>query len=220
MYNLAQIELTNACNLNCRGCLRSEMKRKVGYMDRDTFIYCLAIAHSRLVPELWLHNWGEPLLHPNLLEYVNMAKHDLFKVGFVTNGTLLTPYILSQLENDYLDLSWNASTPKSLKPHLKSLYKLGNKQGIDLRFRSVVFSQEEHERLDKELEGFKVRWQRGMITDKTWTRDCKCPAREKVFVIYWDGTEVMCCRMTNSNDQNLCVNCREVQGVDIKEKLV
>jgi hypothetical protein len=105
--------------------------------------------------------------------------------------------------------------------HLFDIYKKANALGIDCRFRSVVFSKKEYEKLSKELKSYKVRWQRGMITDFTWTRTKPCPAREKVFVVYWDGTLVPCCRMINGPDESICLHCREIgDNIPIKNKLI
>jgi len=180
-------------------------------MTVKTFFESLDICKKLKVPEVWLHNWGEPLLHPNLLGFVSTAKR-YFKVGFATNGSLLTHYILRNLKLDYLDLSYNCSTPEDLKKDLTDLYFSANySYNIDCRFRSMVFSKEEYEQLNEKLKGYKVRWQRGMIYDPDWKRDVPCPAREKVCVIYWDGTKVPCCRMNNRADEKICIHCREVQ---------
>jgi len=66
-----QIELTNACNLNCAECPRSSMTRPVGHMDIELakIIAKDAIAYNPNIG-LNLNGLGEPLFYPHLTGYV------------------------------------------------------------------------------------------------------------------------------------------------------
>ncbi len=88
------LEATNACNLNCVMCptQRPVAKRfkKDGFMD--------AVLFRRLVDEIaledpWinvlLHKDGEPLLHPEIVDFITYASSRLKNVTLVTNATLL-----------------------------------------------------------------------------------------------------------------------------------
>ncbi len=60
---VAQIEVTNRCNLACRTCTRMKLPR-LGDMSHDDFVRVL----DRLGPvrRVWLSGQGEPLLNPDL----------------------------------------------------------------------------------------------------------------------------------------------------------
>ena len=80
------VEISNLCNLNCAFCPGT--KRAPGRMTPDTF--------GQLLPKLrpytdflYFHIMGEPLCHPHLAEFLEMAGDTGFKVILTTNGTLL-----------------------------------------------------------------------------------------------------------------------------------
>lgn len=89
------MEITNACNLSCGFCHGT--KRDIRYMSAEEF----RIAAARLRPfadYLYFHVMGEPLLHPKLGEFFDIADRLGFRVILTTNGTLLpakAPVLLS-----------------------------------------------------------------------------------------------------------------------------
>lgn len=84
------IEPTNACNLNCRTCVRNSWQEPIGLMNMET--YRKLIADLRRVPSLqkisfW--GFGEPLLHPDIVEMVSLAKQLGVHTQMITNALLL-----------------------------------------------------------------------------------------------------------------------------------
>lgn len=80
------IEITNICNLACSFC--PETKRVKDFIDTFTFTHIL----DEIKPYtdyIYLHIKGEPLLHPNLNELLDIAYLKGFKVNITTNGTLI-----------------------------------------------------------------------------------------------------------------------------------
>ena len=86
-----QVEVTGACNLACRMCLvryRPKLGRRQGAMCLHTFT---ALVDD--LPELervTLQGLGEPLLAPDLFRMIEYASSRGIRMGFNTNGTLLT----------------------------------------------------------------------------------------------------------------------------------
>ena len=79
------IEVTNACNLNCNFCIRNN--RKIEYITIEK----LNLLLEKIKPYtdyLYFHVLGEPLLHPNINELINIASEN-FKVNITTNGYLI-----------------------------------------------------------------------------------------------------------------------------------
>jgi radical SAM protein with 4Fe4S-binding SPASM domain len=109
-----QVEVTGACNLSCRMCLvryRPRLGRAEGSLDLATF--------RRLLDELpglevlTLQGLGEPLLAPDLVEMVRLAAGRDIRVGFNTNGTLLTEERARELVEaglDWLHVSLDGAT--------------------------------------------------------------------------------------------------------------
>lgn len=80
------IEITNVCNLKCEFC--PVTKRKPKFMDIETFENVL----SQIKPftdYIYLHVKGEPLLHPELDKFLDLAETYKFYVNITTNGTLI-----------------------------------------------------------------------------------------------------------------------------------
>lgn len=85
-FNKIYLEISNVCNLNCTFCPGT--KRKPRVMSEEEFTVLL----QKLRPwsdYLYFHLMGEPLCHPNLERYLQLAGSEGFKVILTTNGTLL-----------------------------------------------------------------------------------------------------------------------------------
>ncbi|MBQ7897910.1 MAG: SPASM domain-containing protein [Clostridia bacterium] len=85
-FKKAYLEITNVCNMNCSFCHGTSREKE--FMAEDKF----TLALDRLRPftdYLYFHLMGEPLCHPRIKEYVNMANDKGYKVSVTTNGTLL-----------------------------------------------------------------------------------------------------------------------------------
>lgn len=94
-YKKIYIEITNSCNLNCSFC--SKTNRKIKFMTIEQFEYILNEIKGK-TKVIYLHVKGEPLLHPNLIELLNLAEKYNLKVHITTNGTLF-PKIVDKLKD-------------------------------------------------------------------------------------------------------------------------
>lgn len=86
MYSRVYVEITNICNRSCSFCpgtTRPPRRMSLAEFDRVT---------DRLVgvtKYLYYHVMGEPLTHPELPDFIRLAKEKGFKSAITTNGTLL-----------------------------------------------------------------------------------------------------------------------------------
>ena len=81
-------ELTNACNLNCVMCGRNAADFKPTVFDMDVFRSFEPLMD--VVEEVTLMGWGEPTIHPNFIEMLEIVnRHDARKY-FCTNGYTIT----------------------------------------------------------------------------------------------------------------------------------
>lgn len=86
MYPRAYVEITNICNMNCSFCHGHH--RIPGRMSREQFSHILSQLQGK-TQYIYYHLMGEPLMHPQLPEFLEMAKERGFHSMITTNGTLL-----------------------------------------------------------------------------------------------------------------------------------
>jgi len=94
------IELTNACQSVCAMCPREKIK-EIGFMSDETFNNLFnAIRGYKLIKNIAFCGIGEPLLHPQILKYIEKLRQwspDV-KIGIITNGEKLTPETFEALK--------------------------------------------------------------------------------------------------------------------------
>ena len=86
MGKKAFLEITNLCNLSCSFCHKT--KRQARSMTVEEFALAAGKVRS-FADYLYFHVVGEPLLHPELSRFFEIAHELGFKVIITTNGTLL-----------------------------------------------------------------------------------------------------------------------------------
>jgi len=98
LWRLWQIETSFACNLACVMCpwkgIREQSKGG-GLMDAS--VWAALQPHLQNVVEIDFSGGGEPLLHPDLADWIAEAKHAGCKAGFLTNGSLLDEVAASRM---------------------------------------------------------------------------------------------------------------------------
>ena len=85
-FRKVYLEISNICNLSCRFCPGTKRTKKALTEEE------LAVLLPKIRPYtdyLYFHLMGEPLLHPKLEKFLEMAGEQGFKVILTTNGTLL-----------------------------------------------------------------------------------------------------------------------------------
>lgn len=85
-FNKVYLEISNVCNLKCAFCPGT--KRKPHVMTEEEFTSLLPKVRP-YSDYLYFHLMGEPLLHPHLERFLELAGNAGFKVILTTNGTLL-----------------------------------------------------------------------------------------------------------------------------------
>lgn len=87
---VTNLEINNSCSLKCRLCPRSHMTRDVGEMNEKLFRKALDEINEHSSSEfVWLHHFGDPLLHPRLCEFAHIAKEIEIGTGISTKGVEL-----------------------------------------------------------------------------------------------------------------------------------
>lgn len=161
------IEPTNICNLHCFMCARTVLhynhssKIKLGFMDFGLYKHIIDQAVKLKLMSLRLALYGEPLLHPQIIDMISYAKDSgITDVGFNTNGTLLDePTSVSLLKSGLDRLIFSIDSPyphqferirkgaklESVLRNIKRFYQLRYKMGItNLITRSNLVLMEEN----------------------------------------------------------------------------
>lgn len=113
------VETTTHCNMACPMCVKQTEHSGIvdGHLPMDVFRTLLPAMPS--LTALLLNGIGEPLLHPQLEEFITLARQDMPDegwIGFQSNGLLLDTkraIALSAAGLDRICLSLDAVTPET-----------------------------------------------------------------------------------------------------------
>ena len=86
MYSRVYVEITNICNMNCSFC--HGHSRSPRQMSEAEYAHVLAQLAGK-TQYIYHHLMGEPLVHPLLPRFIEMACQAGFRPMLTTNGTLL-----------------------------------------------------------------------------------------------------------------------------------
>lgn len=85
-YQKVNIEISNICNLQCSFC--PEVVRSKSLMSVELFREIIEQV-ALLTEQVCFHLMGDPLVHPNLAEFVEICGEFKVPIFFVTNGVLM-----------------------------------------------------------------------------------------------------------------------------------
>lgn len=112
MYKKIYVEITNACNLSCDFCIKNQ--RELKFMSEKEFKIILEKLKNH-TKYLYFHVLGEPLMHPKINEFINLASLS-YKVNITTNG-----YLIEKIKNN-----------KNIRQLNISLHSYNSKYNINL----------------------------------------------------------------------------------------
>jgi len=113
--SVLQIEVTSRCQLKCTFCPNGVLGDNWVRGDFPWELYRDELApYFSAVDWVYLQGWGEPLLHPHLWDMFRLAREKAQRVGFTSNGVLLTGSHTRRLVaegGDLIDISFSGNTP-------------------------------------------------------------------------------------------------------------
>lgn len=136
MYKKIYLEVTNICNLNCSFCIKNNRENKfININDYKLILNKI----KKYTNYLYLHVSGEPLMHPNINELINIGS-TYFNINITTNG-----YLINKIKDNHnirqinISLhSYNENNKVSLQDYLNNICEvidnLHNDTYISLRF--------------------------------------------------------------------------------------
>lgn len=109
------IEITNYCNFNCSYCCSKELTKK--HIEPEVFENIINKFNN--IEHISLQGEGEPLMHPDFFEIVEITKkyQPNSKISIVSNGSLIGNYVdkIAQSAIDVLHISIDTANPKLFK---------------------------------------------------------------------------------------------------------
>jgi len=172
--SILNVEPTNRCNLACRMCPRSFSKRPITDLDWNHFKKIVEEMKRRgPILKVFLQKDGEPLLHPRIVEMVEMLSRAgvARTISIITNGTLLSEELFSELaraglhdlivsmdaidEQTYLDLKGVAVFARVVK-NVEKAVDHKRKNGLKFpRIKARMVARRGHE---NDIELFRQKW--------------------------------------------------------------
>ena len=165
------LEPVNICQNNCIYCQMRLMDRKTGQIDL-ALVEKLAIEASRFGSAVRLGGYGEPLIHKQIVELVEILKKHNVQTTIFTNGNLLTEEMVKAFCDfglDELVFSGSGVTPEihneirkksdyahDFKEKIEMSYKIreeANKKWPYFRIYTNVFNYED-ELYKKEVDNY------------------------------------------------------------------
>jgi MoaA/NifB/PqqE/SkfB family radical SAM enzyme len=133
MYSRVYIEITNICNMACSFCHGHH--RPSRQMTEGEYAHILRQLEGK-TQYIYHHLMGEPLVHPGLPRFIEMAVQAGFKPMITTNGTLLPTQgdaLLGKgLHKINISLhSFEGTTPQSHSHYLEGITKFAEKATAD-----------------------------------------------------------------------------------------
>lgn len=172
------LEISGVCNLGCVYCPYRLYQRSRGLMSMETLSKTLDLIRSGKMTAnkpLFLHLFGEPLMHDRFEEMAREVKKEVDHISFSTNGIRVTKErarVLADIGFSYVTVS----------PHLPSEAMAGadilTGAGIDVK----VHGGPDHT------------WG-GQVSEAPqtmWHGRCEFKEKDKV-VIRWNGDVAVCC---------------------------
>ncbi|MBQ8188162.1 MAG: radical SAM protein [Lachnospiraceae bacterium] len=103
MFNIVVIEITDRCNLHCKYCY--ENPRKSCNTDMEVKRFKKFIENPQVDFNECVLSGGEPLLHPQWREFVNILRQNNMKVNFISNGSQIKEIIQCSIKIDSITIS-------------------------------------------------------------------------------------------------------------------
>ena len=140
MYNKAYVEITNICNMRCSFC--HGHSRPPRQMTEEEYARVLQQLSGK-TQYIYHHLMGEPLVHPLLPRFIQMARRAGFCPMITTNGTLLDTHgdALLDIGLHKVNISVHSFEKDQPDAHRKYIEKVvqfsekGNKSGTIISLR-------------------------------------------------------------------------------------
>ena len=179
-FRKVYVEITNICNMHCSFC--PDTKRAKATMSAEEFEE-VAKQIKPFTDYVYLHVKGEPLLHPNLKEILDICEKYNLKINISTNGVLLNKKcgLLSKIRQLNVSLhSFENNDEDKLKEYLQEVLNSCDmlvKEGVIVRYK---LWNDENGKDNSKIISTLERWYSKQIIITSYGKDIKL--RENVYL--------------------------------------
>ncbi len=96
--------ISNICNLNCPMCRSQDAKTPKGNMHFDLFKMVVHNGKRMGAKNIYLHNLNEPILHPQIFEFLLFLEDNGIKTKISSNGQVLNRFIAMAMKQQRLPI--------------------------------------------------------------------------------------------------------------------
>ena len=204
MPEIYQIEVTDLCNFSCSMCPRTMFKRKsdVHFIDINLIRKLIDEGAFKGSYFVEFQMSGEPLLHPKLLEIIQLVKSTGVKVGLSTNGSLIDKQLLALCECDYITISVDSLSNYSnirkngnldkLIHNIKLAKTICHDTAIDLQIVELPGWEKEKIELENMFPDLNVRTVGDCFQTIFHHNDFSYPVKEDVCLNPWLSVSIQC----------------------------
>ena len=212
-FNKVYLEISNVCNLKCAFCPGT--KRKPHVMTEEEFTSLLPKVRP-YSDYLYFHLMGEPLLHPHLERFLELAGNAGFKVILTTNGTLLAKQQELLLRSPALhkvNVSLHAFEANDLavpfSKYLEDCFSFGQAaEGKKLVVYRLWNNGGQNEMNNQILETMRIHFPSEWVHVRKGTR-----IGDRVFLEYGDKFDWPDLSAANTGDRVFCYGLRDQIGI-------
>lgn len=231
MFNRIYIEITNICNLNCDFCPSTNRDKK--YMTKEEFENVI-LKIKDYTKHIYLHVKGEPLMHPDLDDILNIANRHNLNVNITTNGRMLSNKLATINKNKIRQLNISLHSYNNISEISNLLDVIDNIENSYVSLRlwnnndntEILKLLESHYNVNINMTGNRFKLNNQVFLDKdvlfAWPDINKevisnygtCRGGKSQLAILVDGTVVPCCL-----DNNGVINLGNIFKSTLKEIL-
>lgn len=156
-----QMEVNNACNLDCVMCPRHDLPIELEEMDFDLFKRSIDALQKLGMKQVDIGGWGEVTYHRNFTEIIRYATSKGLDISMTTNGLLLKKerlevllsegvkqltFSIDSLERRKGDFSGHINSP-SIR-NLQNIISYKDTHDLTIRVNTLIQKSNRHEILD------------------------------------------------------------------------
>lgn len=187
IIKIYQIEISNYCNLSCSYCPHKDQNRHKGYMSFDTFKKSLELVKKCEQKEIFLHNFGEPLMNPQIYDFIKYAVDNGFIPDFFSNGILLNETSIKRLNEAGLR---RIGISEHVVGEIQRINNLIEKTGVDIQLTETFTNSDNNHNWAGQI---------GDAKSSQSSEDTCIFEKLDATVILWDGRLNTCCISIESN---------------------
>ena len=179
MFESIIIELTNYCNFKCPFCPSNSINRPKGYLDISLMDKILdEISSKKLAKNVQFGLMGEPFLHKQLFDMLDLAKKYKVKIRLFTNGSFFSDENINRVLNsgpNELYISYRAIEETGFSLNSQFDFKTYNQQ-----IKKILLKASVSNTLDKlVLKVFKKSLYTKLINTGKMTEDLKAEESDR-----------------------------------------